>query len=50
MNLDEFISNKYTQGVLIGSFLYNFRGNISSVLETARNIKTFIFFYKFFNS
>ena len=50
MNLDAFISNKYTQGVLIGSFLYNFRGNISNLIETARNVKTFIFFYKFFNS
>ena len=33
MNLDEFISNKYTQGVLIGSFLYNFREIYGSIMK-----------------
>ena len=50
MDFNNVISNKYAQGVLIGSFLYNFKGNISGIIDTARNVKTFVFFYKFFNA
>ncbi len=43
------LQNNVVQGVLIGSFIYNIRGNINTTLNALRLAKTLVFFSKHVN-
>ena len=49
MNFSITTQNNIVQGLLITSFIYNFRGNVNSLFNSLRTVKTLVFFSKHIN-